>query len=148
MRSRSLIATSSRLQFCFWGLLLTCFGCASGGLKTYPVTGEVEFEDGVALQGGIVEFTAIKQQISSQGFIGLDGTFHLSTIRDGDGAVEGEHRAIVMFQFADGLVKHQHDAKTFRRPDNKYASYQTSNLKFTVQASQKNHIKITVGQAK
>lgn len=133
---------------CLFGLILACFGCGSRGPITYPVTGEVVFEDGVALQGGIVEFTAIKQQITSQGFIGINGKFHLTTIRDGDGAVEGEHRAIVLFQFADGLVEHHHDAKTFRRPDNKFASYKTSELKFTVRAGEKNHIKITIVQAK
>ena len=106
------------------------------------------FEDGVALQGGIVEFTSAIEKISSQGIIKPDGKFHLTTIRDGDGAVEGEHRAIVMYQFADGLVQHNHDAKAFRRPDKKFASYKTSELKFTVRSAEKNHIKITITQEK
>ena len=142
------MANSPRIRPCVWGLILFCLGCGTNGPKTYPVTGEVVFEDGVVLQGGIVEFTAIKEQISSQGNIQPDGKFHLSTIRDGDGAVEGEHRAIVMYQFADGLVQHHHDAKFFRRPDKKFASYKTSNLKFTVRSDVKNHIKVTITKDK
>lgn len=137
-------------SYCIWGwaVIIASVGCGSHGPKTYPVTGEVVFEDGVALQGGIVEFTSAIEKISSQGIIKPDGKFHLTTIRDGDGAVEGEHRAIVMYQFADGLVQHNHDAKTFRRPDKKFASYKTSELKFTVRSAEKNHIKITITQEK
>lgn len=125
-------------------VMIVSVGCGSHGPKTYPVSGEVVFEDGVVLQGGLVEFTSVKDKISSQGTIQPNGKFRLTTIRDGDGAVAGEHRAIVMYQFADGLTQHNHDAKTFRHPDRKFASYKTSNLNFTVHSTKLNHIKITI----
>lgn len=129
------------------GLLLLA-GCGSRGPRTYPVTGEVVFEDGVALQGGIVEFTAVEPEISSSGRIGPDGSFRLTTVSDGDGAVAGEHRAIVITSFGDGLVAHNHDAKTLRRPAKKFASYQTSGLRFTVKPGEKNHFQVVIERAK
>ncbi|MBC7820273.1 MAG: carboxypeptidase regulatory-like domain-containing protein [Planctomycetaceae bacterium] len=130
------------------GGLLLMAGCGSRGPRTYPVTGEVVFEDGVALQGGIVEFTAIEQEISSSGRIGPDGTFRLTTVNDGDGAVAGEQRAIVISAFGDGLVTHNHDAKTLRRPAKKFANYKTSGLKFTVCPGEKNHFQVVIERAK
>ncbi len=129
------------------GLLLLA-GCGSRGPQTYPVTGEVVFEDGVALQGGIVEFTAVEQEISSSGRIGSDGKFRLTTISEGDGAVAGEHRAIVITSFGDGLVTHNHDAKTLRRPAKKFAKYKSSGLKFTVRPGEKNHFQVVIERAK
>ena len=129
------------------GLLLLT-GCGSRGPRTYPVTGEVVFEDGMALRGGIVEFTAVEPEISSTGRIGPDGTFRLTTVSDGDGAVAGDHRAIVLTTFGDGLVTHQHDVKNLRRPAKKFANYKTSGLKFTVRPGEKNHFKVVIERAK
>ncbi len=129
------------------GLLLLA-GCGSHGHRTYPVTGEVVFEDGVALQGGIVEFTAVEPEISSSGRVGPDGKFRLTTINDGDGAVAGEHRAIVITSFGDGLVTHNHETKTMRRPAKKFANYKTSGLKFTVRPGEKNHFQVVIERAK
>ena len=129
------------------GLLLLA-GCGSRGPRTYPVTGEVVFEDGVALQGGIVEFTAVEPEISSSGRIGPDGKFRLTTINEGDGAVAGEHRAIVITAFGDGLVTHNHDTKTLRRPAKKFAHYKSSGLKFTVRPGEKNHFQVVIERAK
>ena len=130
------------------GGLLLLAGCGSRGPRMYPVTGEVVFDDGVALQGGIVEFTAVEQEISSTGRIGPDGKFQLTTINDGDGAVAGEHRAIVIASFGDGLVAHSHNAKTLRRPAKKFANYKTSGLKFTVKPGEKNHFQVVIERSK
>ena len=130
------------------GGLLFLAGCGSRGPRMYPVTGEVVFADGVALQSGIVEFTAVEQEISSSGRIGPDGKFQLTTISDGDGAVAGEHRAIVIASLGDGLVTHSHDAKTLRRPAKKFANYKTSGLKFTVKPGEKNHFEVVIERAK
>ena len=129
------------------GLLLLA-GCGSRGPRTYPVTGEVVFEDGVALQGGLVEFTAVEQEISSSGRIGPDGKFRLTTRTEGDGTVAGEHRAIVITAFGDGLITHHHDAKTLRRPAKKFANYKSSGLKFTVRPGEKNHFQVVIERAK
>ncbi len=131
------------------GLLL---GCSSKGPKLVPVSGQVVFEDSVAMQGGTIEFTSIaatpEEGISSRGTIGPDGKFQLTTIQEGDGAVAGEHRAIVIVNFGAGLIEHNHDAKTLRQPDKKFAKYSTSGLKFTVKAGETNHLRVEVQQAK
>ncbi|MFM9966543.1 MAG: carboxypeptidase regulatory-like domain-containing protein [Planctomycetaceae bacterium] len=129
------------------GLLLLA-GCGSRGPRTYPVSGEIVFEDGVALQSGLIEFTAVEPEISSSGRIGPDGSFRLTTINDGDGAVAGEHRAIVITSSGDGLVTHSHDAKTMRRPAKKFANYKTSGLRFTVKPGEKNHFQVVIERAK
>lgn len=129
------------------GLLLLA-GCGSSAPRTYSVTGKVVFEDGVALQSGLVEFTALEPEISSSGRIEPDGSFRLTTVSEGDGAVAGEHRAIVISSVGDGLVAHNHDAKTMRRPAKKFASYQTSGLRFTVKPGEKNHFQVVIERAK
>lgn len=127
-------------------LLLT--GCGSRGPKTYPVSGEVVFEDGVPLQGGLVEFSSSEQEMSATGRIGPDGRFRLTTVKNGDGAIAGMHRAIVITTYGDDLIQHHHDAKTLRRAAKKFASYATSGLKFTVRPGEKNHFKVVVERAK
>ena len=54
-------------------------GCGTNGPKLVPVSGKVVFEDGVAMQGGLIEFTSITARpedgVSSRGPIGPDGDF-------------------------------------------------------------------------
>lgn len=128
--------------------LLLLAGCGSRGPKTYSVSGEVVFEDGVVLQGGLVEFSAVEQEMSATGRIGLDGKFRLTTVKVGDGAIAGLHRAIVITTYGDDLIQHHHDAKTLRRAAKKFASYATSGLKFTVRPGEKNHFRVVVERAK
>lgn len=128
--------------------LLQLIGCGSSGPKVYPVTGEVVFEDGVVLQGGLVEFSSAERDMSATGRIGPDGTFRLTTVKDGDGAIAGLHRAIVITTYGDDVIQHHHDAKTLRRAAKKFASYATSGLKFTVTPGEKNHFRVVVERAK
>lgn len=132
---------------CLSGLLLL-LGCGSRGPKTYPVTGEVVFEDGVILQGGLIEFSSAEQEMSATGRIGSDGTFRLTTAKDGDGAISGVHRAIVITTYGGDVIQHHHDAKTLRRAAKKFASYATSDLKFTVKPGEKNHFRVVVERVK
>lgn len=123
-------------------------GCGARGPKTYPVTGEVVFEDGVALQGGLIEFSSTEQEMSATGRIGPDGHFRLTTVVDGDGAIAGEHRVIVVTTYGNDLIKHHHDSKTLRRAAKKFASYATSPLRFTVQPGEQNQFRVVVERAK
>lgn len=71
---------------------LTAGGC--GGTKTYPVEGQVVFQDGkpaTELAGGMVTFDCPEAKVSAQGSIQADGRFRLGTFRPDDGAVAGEH---------------------------------------------------------
>lgn len=132
---------------CLIGVLLLA-GCGTSGPKPYPVSGEVVFEDGVVLQGGLVEFSSAEQEMSATGRIGPDGKFRLTTVKDGDGAIAGLHRAIVITTYGDDLIQHHHDAKTLRRAAKKFASYATSGLKFTVRPGEKNDFRVVVERAK
>lgn len=132
---------------CFLSLLFLA-GCGSHGPKTYPVSGEVVFEDGVVLQGGLVEFSSAEREMSATGRIGPDGKFRLTTVKDGDGAIAGLHRAIVITTYGGDLIQHHHDAKTLRRAAKKFSSYATSGLKFTVRPGEKNHFRVVVERAK
>ena len=82
--------------------LLTAFvlgnlaGC--GGPKLYPVAGQLVWEDGSAarqLAGGLVVFESQEAKMSARGEIQADGTFRLSTVQPGDGALEGQHRVLI-----------------------------------------------------
>ena len=76
-------------------------GCGGGPVPTYRAGGKVVFPDGKPMQGGNVEFRAVNKTPAgdnpvARGEIQSDGTFELSTFRPGDGAVEGEHLALVV----------------------------------------------------
>jgi hypothetical protein len=70
-------------------------GC---GPRTYPVEGTVVFDDNrpaTELAGGFVTFQPVDDKASAQGSIGPEGTFRLSTFRQGDGALPGPYRVVV-----------------------------------------------------
>ena len=108
-------------------LLLT--GCAEAGRPAYAVEGKVVFPDGQPLTEGVVEFETvedIKTRINARGEIQPDGTFRLTTYVDNDGAVAGEHRALVMPPLPLAGPAPPLPIKA------RYRSYETSGLTFTV----------------
>ena len=125
------------------GLLLA--GCGGQPLPTYPAGGKVVFPDGTPLTGGWVEFQPVQaaKPVGARGEIQPDGTFRLSTFAAGDGAVEGEHRALVQPPLQGPDV----EAAFFAPPiiDPRLRDFETSGLKFTVTRSRaKNHFEIQV----
>jgi len=68
--------------------------------KTYPVSGKVVLENGQPLRSGMVMFqSAADPSVTTTGVIQSDGSFSLTTLRDGqraDGAVAGQHRVTVI----------------------------------------------------
>ena len=130
------------------GFSLCLGGCQKAPLPTFPVQGQVIFSDGVAVQAGWVEFHSIKHQISSQGSITSDGKFSLTTFRQGDGAVDGEHEVIVtqdLSQFSP--ERNQSGTAHFtphRRVHARYQSYNTSKLTASVRPQRKNEVVITL----
>ena len=64
-------------------------GCGDKHLPTVPVEGKVLYK-GKPLEFGSVLFQP-NVGPPAKGVIGPDGSFHLSTYRDGDGAVIGSH---------------------------------------------------------
>ena len=113
-------------------VLLPSVGCDSGGVKTYPVSGTVTFKDGEPVAGGFVQFRAVtgEHRVGARGLIEDDGSFELSTFEQGDGAVEGDHQALV------SPPPFQGDRDEVRFPPEvihrKYTSFSTSGLRYTV----------------
>jgi hypothetical protein len=82
-----------------WGVLvlLAAAGCG-GGKGVYPVTGKIQFADGrpaTELAGGLVEFDLVGGKVTAKGTIDKGGGFTLTTYREGDGAVAGEHLVLI-----------------------------------------------------
>jgi hypothetical protein len=87
------------LAVCPWTPLIMAVvflgGCRPGyQLDTAPVSGKV-LVDGKPLATGTVLFTPMHGR-GARGVIKSDGSFTLSTYRDADGAILGEHRIAVI----------------------------------------------------
>jgi hypothetical protein len=125
------------------GFVLQIAGCGSNGPEVYPVRGKVVYQDGTPMSEGMVEFEALEGEFSGRNARGLiqdDGTFVLTTQKPGDGAVAGQHRAIIREP-----IRIVGFGEQGRPPiiDPVFAQYATSGLKFTVK-EQENQIEIEV----
>ena len=77
--------------------LLATMGCANA-TRPFPVKGTILFEDGQPageLVNYLVAFESPKHHTSAVGVVGEDGTFHLKTFKDNDGAIPGSYRVIL-----------------------------------------------------
>ncbi len=123
----------------------TMAGCG-GGPPVHPVRGHVQSQDGRRPTFGTVEFKADEGGQIASGRIEQDGSFRLTTFADGDGAVAGRHRAIIV-QVVNTehvpLEKHHHVLDVHPR----YARYETSGLEFTIEPGGQNDLVIVVDEA-
>jgi hypothetical protein len=92
---------STRRLLCV--LAITCLGCESApeGPPTFPVQGRIEYTRGGTVQDlanhdGMIQFQSVDQpEYFAVGRINEDGTFMLTTTKDGHGwvgAVAGKHK--------------------------------------------------------
>lgn len=120
-------------------------GCG-GKVALHPVRGHVQAADGRRATFGTVEIMAEPGGEIASGAIQRDGSFQLSTVRDGDGAVAGRHRAIIV-QVIDTehlpLEKHHHVLDVHPR----HGRYETSGLQVTVEPGKKNYVELIVDEA-
>ncbi len=129
-------------------LLLTVFclllagGCGDGRRPSYPAGGTVALTDGTPLAGGWVEFELIgdKSVPTARARVQPDGSFQLGTYKDDDGALEGEHRVLVLppsvprKRGAEPMLR-QEGTPNDTPPvaiDHRYGRFDTSGLTFTV----------------
>ncbi len=135
-----------RSQFRVPALLLVvavASGCSSGSVPTWPVSGTVTLEDGTALQTGTVEFASEDGAHTARGVIQKDGSFRLSTFKDGDGAVAGRHDAVVIQLIStEDLPLHEHEHGPTVDP--RFGHYDSSGLEFTVKPDRENAFRIVV----
>ena len=135
-----------------WAALFVA-GCLLGGpagcggdRSIHPVRGHVQAKDGRRATFGMVELTAEPGGQVASGVIEEDGSFRLTTVRDGDGAVAGRHRAIVV-QVVNTehipLEEHHHVLDVHPR----HGRYETSGLEFTIEPGKSNYLEIVVDEA-
>lgn len=74
--------------------LLSLLGC--GGERPYPVVGQIVLPDGRPLTGGQIEFRGADRPISAIGAIDADGRFALNFREQGDGALAGRYKAVLI----------------------------------------------------
>lgn len=72
-------------------------GCSSQGPTTYPVSGKVLL-DGQPLEGAAIMLKPVDGGSNAYGVGGADGSFDVTTYRQGDGAVPGKHQIIVTLE--------------------------------------------------
>ena len=78
-------------------LLVPYWGCGAGGTATpalLPVKGKVTYK-GRPLTNGMVRFEPEGYGRMARGKLQSDGTFVLTTLKDGDGVVAGHHRVSI-----------------------------------------------------
>jgi len=131
---------------CWILLILVCSGCNSGKLKTYPIEGQVVFEDGSPVKVGIVETKAVGGAVQATGSIAKDGSFSLTTYRQNDGAIAGEHKVVIV-QFIPVEDIPNYRPSTMGVVNRKHATYHTSGLSMTVVPNGENKIKLVVTKA-
>jgi hypothetical protein len=78
-------------------LLLSGSGCGSGNVDVYPVKGKVLFDGQPMIGGGSISFVPLgnKPGKAAGGEIAEDGSFTLTTYKEGDGCMLGEFRVII-----------------------------------------------------
>ena len=127
------------------GLLLVSVGCGSKQRPTYEAGGKVVFKkDGKPLMAGYVEFESLdaelKNRLNARGRIQPDGTFRLGTYEEGDGAVEGPHRVLVIPPLPEATAEEEQDAPRAKPTiHRRFYAYETSELQFTVTREKDKH---------
>jgi hypothetical protein len=132
--------------------LVAISGCGGSRPDTYPVTGTVQFANGTPVRTGFVEFLPAAGGPSARGVIGSRGDFRLGTFETADGAPAGEY-VVLVTQHVRALTPaeaeklgpaHQEHASEQVVVSVKYASRDSSDLRYTVSADSKNHFELSV----
>jgi hypothetical protein len=117
-------------------------GCGSG---RSTVTGTVTYEDGTPVESGVVigEATVDGKLVAVQAAI-RNGAFSWGGAKEGDGALPGQYRVIVL---PESLSEYQLSQGMTPAIDGKYGKYETSGLSFEVKHG-KNQFDIKVTRPK
>ncbi|MCA9261179.1 MAG: hypothetical protein KDA61_18315 [Planctomycetales bacterium] len=87
----------------FWAAVaLFLCGC-NRGPQTSPVAGSVQYA-GAPIDAGTVTFYPLAGGRPASGEIGADGTYSLSTLAPGDGALPGDYKVAIEAKRVDGGV--------------------------------------------
>jgi hypothetical protein len=132
--------------------LLATIGCGNAA-RPFPVKGTILFEDGQPareLVNYLVAFDSPELHTSAVGMVGEDGTFHLKTWKEHDGAIPGSYRVILTPPLPPERQSDRRVPKTKVIPsliDPRYGKSDTTDLTATV-APHNNDITLRVKRAK
>ena len=147
--SDRMISISARSLVAF-SLLAILFmsGCGNGQLQTYPVSGQLKFEDGTVPRFGDIEFYNATHKINARGKINRDGTFTVSTYGEDDGAVVGKHRIVIIQIVGSQFLAHNKESEQIVHDHGKlinqrYGDYRTSDLECTI-VDKENKVELTL----
>lgn len=73
--------------------LVLLAGC-NDGPRTYAIPGKLVYQDGAPVPGAsiVLQTTVDEQVVAARGMVSADGQFALTTFKEGDGVVAGEHQ--------------------------------------------------------
>src|SRR5262245_47806020 len=119
-----------------WGLLVAgsflASGCGSSEPPTWPVAGQVNFNDGSPVGWGVIEFSPDGGGPVARGQIDSTGHFVLATGAR-TGAVAGRHRiAVIQVLVTDGAANFR-PKHVNRLVHSRYASFGNSNLHWEIE---------------
>ena len=137
------LTSRSRMLLGMLAVAAITSGCNHQPFPTYPVTGTVEFADGTPVAFGHIELYHEQHDLTARGTIQPDGSFSLGTFDEGDGAVEGTHRAIVVQLLIPGQMNGAHPDHG-RHVARNYADYSTSGLEVVVSSDKPNHPRLVL----
>jgi hypothetical protein len=121
---------------------LLCMGCGSDS-GTSPVRGVVMLDGEIYTQGGSVVFQPEGKGKMASGIIQSDGTFELSTYTQGDGAVIGTHKVLVMPLPPDDIGDDENPVPQGTSPlTTAMTKTPSDDLVFEVLAGQTNHFEV------
>lgn len=92
---------------------------------------------------GTIELKSREHGVQARGTIENDGSFSLTTYEEGDGAVAGEHDAVVV-QFIMTEDVSGHSPSTIGVVDRRFASYSTSDLVVEIKSDGPNDVLVEV----
>jgi hypothetical protein len=131
-------------------------GCGeSGTVKVYPVKGTVKYKGKPLVGGGSISLVPLTQQEgqAAGGAISDDGTFALTTYKEGDGSMEGEFRVVInQTVFSEGAItedgqppsKPKADVPVADRIGDVYADPTNSPLKLQVKPEPQENVVIDI----
>lgn len=126
-------------------LLLALYPLVGCGSKTFPVEGQVVFEDGAPakeLAGYYIMFQSEDRTAGANGLIRPDGSFSVGTFNEGDGALRGKQRVAIA-----PPAPEVHKPRLPIHLSERYASFDTSDLEVEIKP-QTNKLTIQVERLK
>jgi hypothetical protein len=116
-------------------LALTALAAGCGGSGIYPVDGRVTWKDGSPakeLEGALVVFDLPEKQTTARGSVQADGSFKLTTKADGDGALAGEYKVLLVERRKGSPTPDDPGAMAPGHMDVRYSDPRTTDLTATV----------------